>query len=200
MTERPQENLELIKRVLGDDYLEFRLVHLVVDEDAKGRCRVQLTTEDNHGVRQEIESKSQGGMLDAVLAGLLERHAREYRSLESIELANFVVQGLMETRRHKSGGDAQVKVIIEVKNSEGVLFSFADQSRSVVTSSARAALVMVEYFINAERAFITLYKSRQDAHERNRSDLISRYTAEMAEVVKSTSYAEVIETIKKELD
>lgn len=200
MTERPQENLDLIKRVLGDDYLELRLEHLRVDEDAEGRCGVRIVTVDNRGARQEIESESRGGMLDALLTALLERHAREYPSLESIELANFLVQGLMNTKQRKSGGDAKAKVIIEVKNSEGTLFSFADQSRSVVGSSARAALAVVEYFINAERAFITLYKSRQDAQERNRADLISRYTREMAEVVKSTSYAEIIEAIKKELD
>ena len=69
----------------------------------------------------------------------------------------------------------------------------------MVSSAARAALASVEYFVNAERAFITLYKSRQDAQERQRHDLVTRYTSEMAEVVKSTSYAEVIENIKREI-
>ena len=62
-----------------------------------------------------------------------------------------------------------------------------------------AVIAAVEYFVNAERAFITLYRSRQDARERNRDDLVTRYTEELAEVVESTSYAEVIETIKREL-
>jgi hypothetical protein len=57
----------------------------------------------------------------------------------------------------------------------------------------------VEYFVNAERAFIMLYKSRQDAKERARDDLVTRYTRELAEVVKSTSYSEVVENIKKDL-
>ena len=34
---------------------------------------------------------------------------------------------------------------------------------------------------------------------RGRSDLVARYTGELAEVVKSTSYAEVIENLRKEL-
>ena len=42
-----------------------------------------------------------------------------------------------------------------------------------------------------------LVKSLQDAHERNRHDLVARYTGELGEVVKSTSYTEVIESIKK---
>ena len=60
-------------------------------------------------------------------------------------------------------------------------------------------MAAVEYFVNAERAFITLHHARMDAKERRRDDLIVRYTRELAEVVKSTSYAEVIENMKKDL-
>jgi len=106
----------------------------------------------------------------------------------------------MGTKQGASGGDAIATVTVEVRNSQGLVFSFSDESRSVALSSARAVLAIAEYFVNAERAFITLYKSRKDAHDRNRHDLLTRYTEEMAEVVKSTSYAEVIENIKKEMD
>jgi len=58
---------------------------------------------------------------------------------------------------------------------------------------------LLEYFINAERAFVTLYRCRQDARDRQRDDLVTRYTAEMAEIVKSTSYSKVVEEIKKQL-
>ncbi|MGE3548053.1 MAG: hypothetical protein AB7L28_29290, partial [Kofleriaceae bacterium] len=84
-------------------------------------------------------------------------------------------------------------------NSEGRPFSFTDASRSVTTSSARAVLAMVQYFVNAERAFLTLHHARRDALARGREDLVARYTAEMAEVVQSTSYAEVIANIRKEI-
>jgi hypothetical protein len=86
-----------------------------------------------------------------------------------------------------------------VRNSDGKVFGFFDSSRSIATSTARAVIAAVEYFVNAERAFITLYRSRQDARERNRDDLVTRYTEELAEVVKSTSYTEVIDNIKREL-
>jgi hypothetical protein len=199
VTKRPQSNLELIKRILGSDYLELKLKHLTIDETPDEDCSVVVETEDTKGVVQKVEGKGRG-LVDAVLNGLFERYSREYQSLKSIELANFKVDGLMDTKQRKSGGDAVATVTVEVKNSEGMLFSFVDQSRSVAASSARAALAVVEYFVNAERAFITLYRSRKDAQERHRPDLVARYTHEMAEVVKSTSYAEVIENIKKELD
>jgi len=58
---------------------------------------------------------------------------------------------------------------------------------------------VVEYFVNAERAFVTLSHARKDALARGRADLVARYTAELAEVVRSTSYAEIIDTLRKEL-
>lgn len=198
VTKRPQENLELIKRVLGEDYLDLQLKHLTIDEAPDDHCSVVVEAEDNHGVTQKVRGQGRG-LVDAIFEGLLERYSREYQSLASIELTSFKVEGLMDTKEHKSGGDAVATVTIDVRNSEGALFSFSDQSRSIVGSSARAALAIVEYFINAERAFIMLYRSRKDAQERNRPDLVARYTREMAEVVKSTSYTEVIDDIKKEM-
>ena len=60
-------------------------------------------------------------------------------------------------------------------------------------------LASVSYFVNAERAFLTLHHARKDALDRGREDLVARYTAEMAEVVESTSYAEVIDQIRRGL-
>ncbi|MCG8419751.1 MAG: hypothetical protein MJE77_17600 [Proteobacteria bacterium] len=205
MTKRPQSNLELIKRVLGDEYLELELTHLHADEEAENgsdeavaQCSVSVETIDNNGSQQKVEGKGIG-LVDAVFNGLLGRYALEYQSLKSVELVDFRVEGHMGTKKAKTGGDAMATVTVDVRNSRGILFSFSDESRSITTSSARAVLAIAEYFINAERAFITLYKSRKDAQERNRPDLVGRYTREMAEVVKSTSYAEVIENITNEL-
>lgn len=199
MTKRPDEQLALIKRILGENYLQLELRRLTLDEAPDEGCAVTIETVDTQG--RVLTVKGTGsGMIDAVLNGLLERYAREYHSLQSIEMASFQVEAQVDTKQGKTGSDAVATVTIEVKNSEGMLFAFSDESRFMVSSSARAALASVEYFINAERAFITLYKSRKDAQERHRADLVTRYTHEMAEVVKSTSYAEVIEKIKQELD
>jgi hypothetical protein len=201
VTTRPQtnlENLNLLKRVLGNNYLELSLKRLVLEEDSDTSCSVVVETADTNGIHQRVEGRGRG-MVDALFRALLERYAQEYQSLKSIELANFRVEGRMDTKQEKSGVDALATVMVEVRNSEGKLFSFSNESRSIASSSAQAVLAIVQYFVNAERAFITLYKSRRDAQERHRDDLVARYTQEMAEVVKSTSYAEVIESIKKEL-
>ncbi|HLU67914.1 MAG TPA: alpha-isopropylmalate synthase regulatory domain-containing protein [Kofleriaceae bacterium] len=199
MTKRPHANLDLIRRVLGSDFLALEVKRIVLDEDAAtGHSKVRVEMVDNRGNGHTVEGEGVG-MVDAFIGGLFKRYEVEYQSLKSIELASFSVQARLDTKQRRAGGDAVGEVTLEVRNSEGNIFTFSDSSRSISSSTARAVIAAVEYFVNAERAFITLYKSRQDARERNRDDLVTRYTEELAEVVKSTSYAEVIENIRKEL-
>jgi hypothetical protein len=197
VTKRPELNRELIHRVLGKDYLELHILRLTLIEEADAATsRVKVETIDGNGRTEVIEGEGVG-LVDGLFSALLGRYALEYQSLETIELANFKVNARLDTKNQQSGVDAVGEVTIEVRNSERMMFTFSDASRSITTSTARAVLAMVEYFVNAERAFVMLYKSLQDAQDRNRHDLVARYTQELAEVVKSTSYTEVIESIKK---
>jgi hypothetical protein len=163
----------LIRRILGTNFLELKLSRLVIEElDGGSVVKVSVLEGD-----QPVEVEGKGvGVVDALYAGLLDRYAREYQSLKTIQLTGF-----------------KVAADIETKNAQ------ADASRSVTKSTACAVLAMVQYFVNAERAFLTLHNARRDALARGREDLVARYTAEMAEVVESTSYAEVIANIRKEL-
>lgn len=186
----------LIRRVLGAHFFELKLHRLAI-EDLDGGSSVKLAVLERD---QIVEVEGQGvGLVDALYAGLLDRYAREYQSLKSIQLTGFQVAADIETKKAQAGVDAVARVTLDVSNSEGRQFSFSDASRSVTASTARAVLAMVSYFVNAERAFITLYNARRDALARGREDLVSRYTAEMSAVVESTSYAEVIANIRKEL-
>jgi hypothetical protein len=193
----PDENLELIKRILGQGYLELRLNRLHMDEQPEDVARVAVEVAEN-GVATRIEGDGVGPV-DALWGALVGRYAREYQSLKSISLAGFTVSAAIESKRRKAGLDAMARVELVVANSEGKRFSFEDDCRSMTVAAARAVIAVAEYFVNAERAFVTLFNARKDAIERGRHDLVARYTAELAEVVKSTSYAEVIESLRKEL-
>jgi hypothetical protein len=149
---------------------------------------------------QSIDVEGKGvGVVDAIFSGMLDRYAREYQSLKTIQLTAFYVGADLQTKKAAPGVDAVGQVTLDIMNSEGRRFTFSDQSRSVTISIARAVLKVTQYFVNAERAFLTLHNARRDALARNREDLVSRYTAEMALVVESTSYAEVISNIRKEI-
>jgi hypothetical protein len=191
------EQAELIKRVLGNNYLALDLIKLSIDEDAGASTHVRAKVSEGD---QPVEVDGTGvGVVDALYNGLLDRYAREYQSLKTIQIVGFQLSADMESKKAQAGVDAVGKVTLEVKNSEGKYFSFTHASRSVTTSSACAVIAAVQYFVNAERAFLTLYNARRDALQRGREDLVSRYTAELSEVVQSTSYAEVIANIRKEL-
>ena len=62
-----------------------------------------------------------------------------------------------------------------------------------------ATLRSMEYFINSERAFVTMHHALRDAQERRRSDLVQRYTDTMATLVRNTSYSEVISRIREKM-
>ncbi len=194
MTTPPHE--PLIRRVLGTNFFELRLSRLAFEEgDHMTTCKVAVLEGE-----QTFDVEGKGvGVVDAIFNGLLDRYAREYQSLKTIQLTGFHVDADIETKKAQAGADAVGRVTLDVTNSEGKHFTFADKSRSVTISIARAVIAMVQYFVNAERAFLTLHNARRDAAARGREDLVSRYTAEMAEVVESTSYAEVIANIRKGL-
>lgn len=197
VTNIPAENLDLIRRILGDGYLELRLAKLQTEEVPELASRVSVEVTER-GVAHTIDGEGVGP-IDALWGALIGRYAREYQSLKSITLAGFHVSAAIESKRRKAGLDALAKVEVAVVNSEGRRFDFTDESRSVTASAARCVIAVAEYFVNAERAFVMLSHARKDAIARGRHDLVTRYTTELAEVVKSTSYAEVIESLRKEL-
>jgi hypothetical protein len=191
------EHEPLIRRVLGTNYLQLSLAKLTIDEDPKDGASVKVIV--NEGEQpSHVEGKGVG-VVDALWAALLDRYAREYQSLKTIQLVGFQVGADMDTKKAQAGVDAVGRVTLDVTNSEGRHFTFSDQSRSIITSTARAVVACMQFFVNAERAFLTLHNARRDAATRGREDLVARYTAEMAEVVEATSYAEVIANIRKEL-
>lgn len=197
MTHQPQPPHEqLIRKVLGANFLELKLARLAFEELESGSVVKVTVLEGDAPI--DVEGKGVG-VVDGLYNALLDRYAREYQSLKTIQLTGFHVAADIETKKAQAGVDAIGRVTLDVTNSEGRHFSFADASRSMTSSSARAVLAMVQYFVNAERAFLTLYNARRDALARGREDLVSRYTAELSEVVESTSYAEVIANIRKEL-
>jgi len=187
---------ELIKKVLGANVLELKLGRLAVEEvDYTTTAKMTVLEGDT-----TIDVSGSGvGVVDAIFQGMLERYAREYQSLKSLQVTQFSVGADLQTKKAAPGVDAVGQVVLDIMNSEGRRFTFSDHSRSVTISIARAVLKVVQYFVNAERAFLTLHNARRDALARNREDLVSRYTAEMALVVESTSYAEVIANIRKEI-
>ena len=139
------------------------------------------------------------GAIDAFFQGMVERFATEYPSLNTIRFSEFTVQARLDTKQRPAGTDSEGEVTLGITNSEDKVFRFTHSSRSVIGAGIITTLLGMEYFINSERAVVTMYHAIKDAKERNRPDLVQRYTNTMAKLVQNTSYSEVISKLREDL-
>ena len=85
-----------------------------------------------------------------------------------------------------------------MRNQKGRDFEFRHSSRSIVGSGIEATLEAAEYFVNSERAFLTMHEALGDARKKNRSDLVEKYTNILAALVENSSYSELVEQRRRE--
>jgi len=191
---------ELIRDVLKETYLGLDITHIALVEDIAGGAgsRVDVTLREARDDTRERSISGKGvGIVDALYHGLVQHYAPEYPSLRTITFTGFDVTGRMGTS-HQQGLDAEAAVTLTVQNSDKRTFEFGDSDRSLVAAALSVVTDAAEFFINSERAFVTVYRALCDARERGRADLVQTYTAQLAELVNTTSYSEVIERIKSE--
>ncbi|MGE3547587.1 MAG: hypothetical protein AB7L28_26915, partial [Kofleriaceae bacterium] len=109
MTQLPRE--QLIRRVLGSNFLELSLTKIQLEElDSESIVRITVREGD-----APVEVEGRGvGMVDAIYSGLLNRYAREYQSLKTIQLTGFKVAADIETKKAQAGLDAVGRVTLDV--------------------------------------------------------------------------------------
>lgn len=200
MPHRRTESEELITQVLGEDYLVLHVdrYELVEDVGNGGPCRVTATLRHEIDAKEKISIEGEGvGIIDALYHGMMAHYAQEFPSLETINFTGFSVSAKMETTQSK-GADAEGLVALTVTNSDGNDFSFEHSGRSIVAAAIEVVVEALEYFVNSERAFVSVHKALKDAKARSRADLVQTYTGQLAQLVKTTSYSSVIEGIKAE--
>jgi hypothetical protein len=191
-----ESTMQLVTEVLGDNYLDIHIEKYSFEESVDDHaCTVDFLVT---GLFANEPRKIHGtgvGFVDAAFHALHSVLAEEYPSLKSIRFAGFEVHGDLKTSRENSGSDAMGQVVLIVENSRGRRFDFAHRSRSLTASAIIATVQACEYFVNTERAFISLHRALVDAKERNRPQLVEKYRIQMATIVENTSYSEVIERL-----
>jgi hypothetical protein len=188
---------ELIQTVLGRDYVHLSTTNYNIQESlGNGACMVSLKLLRKSAQDHIDEISGSGvGFVDAVYNGLIDHYAPEFPSLRTISFTGFEVTGNMGTSLSR-GADAECIVSLTVNNSDGKQFRFEDRGRSLVAAALRVVVESAEYFINSEKAYVTVYNAMNDAKKRQRPDLMESYMSQLAELVKTTSYSEVIERIQ----
>lgn len=193
---------ELIRKVLGEKYLSIDVCSIRIDDTIHGGCTVNIGLDIEQTSVLFESTLSEGvdqGMVDAVFSAFKYKFSKEYESLKHITLKEFKVTlkrvvSNVSSWSEVPGADRACEAEITVKNSYGRDFFFAHTSHSLTAAVVKVMTKAVEHFINAERAYVALHVALEDARDRERADLVSRYILEMSEVVKLTSYAEVRNT------
>ena len=212
---------QLITNALDGDYLSIKVKKLSLNEDltnlyqnqsseeikeiTQQSCEVILEVEVKRGSYDtepaySIDLQGKGvGLIDASFEALVKHFADEYQSLKSIQFASFAIKGEAEQSK-RAGADAKCTARLVIHNSDDNPLEFEESGHSMAAVSLFIVLSAVEHFINAERAFISLYRALEDAKKRGRQDLVESFTSQLSELVKTTSYSEVIAQLRSELN
>jgi hypothetical protein len=184
------ERLKLIKDVLGRDYISIEVASLSIDDDCYGGCTADVQVCLSGSTTAITLSEGGGiGMVDAIFDSFKRYFVKEYISLEGVSMRDFQVK---ESGKKDSQGKPHCHISFRATTTQGYGEEFSASSHSLAAGSARVVASAMEFFVNSEKAFVALHRALSDARERGRSDLVTRYTRELAEVVKSTSYEAVV--------
>jgi len=193
----PEEELQkkcasIVREVLDKNYINLFIGNFILKEDDKEKisnisCVISFSNEWEDVI---IEGKGRG-VVDALIGAIIAQFGEVFFSLQQLEFDDFAMRVKFKnsfTRRT----DAPVEIKLALKNKRGQRIYFFAESRSMVVAAISVIRKAFEYLINAERAILQLRESIFEATERNRRDLVTTYTDQMARLVKILSYEEVI--------
>ena len=195
-TPHQEDAIATMREVLQDDFLTLQVLRSTATEDfASGTCRLQAVV-SAEPLAAEAEIDAEGvGVVAAFFDGLRARFAPEHPSLRSLSFSSFDVRGLIEESGDGDRSNAHARVTVGITNSYGNEFLFASVTPSVERSSLQAVANAVCYFINSERAYVTMYNALQHYRSTGRTDLVAKYTTMLGGMVRNTSYSEVLERL-----
>jgi len=193
----PEEELQkkcasIVREVLDKKYINLFIGNFILKEEDKEKisnisCVISFSNEWEDVI---IEGKGRG-VVDALIGAIIAQFGGVFFSLQQLEFDDFAMRVKFKnsfTRRT----DAPVEIKLALKNKRGQRIYFFAESRSMVVAAISVIRRAFEYLINAERAILQLRESIFEATERNRRDLVTTYTDQMARLVKILSYEEVI--------
>lgn len=194
MTSKQEQCQKLIGDILKEQYLRLEVLSYDLHENFEtGASLIACQVKDmNSGETRTIEGRGEG-VLDAFFRGLQQHLSAAFSSLKTLRFASFEIRGDLETSRGQTGSDAEAVAILVVRNAQGRDFEFKHSSRSILKSGIEATLEAAEYFVNSERAFLTVHSALDDARKKNRPDLIDKYTNMLSVLVENSSYSELVQ-------
>jgi len=179
----------IVCEVLNESYVSLQVKNFILEEDLENdeslvNCQLMLG-------EKEIQLEGQGsGVVDALFCAIINVLSPEFSSLNNIQLVDFILKAKPTKKGFGSAGFVNIE--LAVTNSRGKKIHFLHKSKSIIGAAISVIQKTIEYFINSELAMIQLKKSLQNAEERGRMDLVTKYTDMMSELVKNMPYNKII--------
>lgn len=200
MEDKQQRMTQKMREILQEGYLHLRVKGYTVSEELDARtCRIACEL-SAPGDEERMTVEGEGvGMIDALFSALKTRLATDYPSLHTIKFSQFGIRGLMEGGVQGAGTTAQAEATVGIMNSEGREFIFTARAASMSQAGIQATIQATEYFVNSERTFVKLHEILEHYRRERREELVQKYTSLMMEVVENTSYSEVVERLRNQI-
>ena len=190
---------KIAREVLRDSYMTLSVKNLELAEDfaaLKSKLRASLEIKASGSARQ-ISLEGEGvGLIDAAFDGMMKAFAPEHISLTAITIDDFSI-GIKFRGTSGRKSDAYAIALLRMKNSENHEYAFTYRTPSTSQSSVGVVTEAFAFFVNSERSFVQLHMALEDAKKRNRSDLVERFSQQMAILVSATSYKQVVEKMNQ---
>ena len=184
---------QVISQVLDGTELKLQIDALFVEENFKtGELTLRCDVHDTRSGDRVTVSSRGVGLVDAFVKGMLDTYGSTYVSLRDINFSDFMLRGKNELNRDGRGADAAAEATMRVANGTGQGVTFASTSPSITRASLTTVLRGIEFFMNAERAFVSLQKALQRAKQDKRPDSKQRYMQQLTILVQLNNYTEVL--------
>ena len=192
----PQELLQkkchkIVCEALGEKYIKLSVEDFTLSESAEHDTTavVCMLVFSNNWGNLQIEG-SGVGMVDALFNSMLAVFCKDFFSLRQVQFEDFSMEVKFSSFKVRPT-DAPVEIKVALINQRKKRIYFSSQSRSITTAIINTITKTFEYLINAEMAFRQLRCDIAEAQKRNRTDLVRKYTSDMADLVNIVSYEDV---------
>lgn len=201
MIEDPDQNkLETRVRKICENFWtslsigSITLTEDLVQKESHISCTVNLT----HRVKSSINIKGSGkGIVDALYSALVRELGKRYISLQGIKFDEFEIRAAIDDTK-TPGSDAACAAKLSVVNARNRRYTFTAEEFSMNAAAITVVKKTIEFFVNAEIAAVKTHQSYKDAMQRQRADLVEKYTLQLAELVNVTCYEDLIRKIKSQ--
>jgi hypothetical protein len=189
----PQELLQaecqsIVEEILKEKYVLLSVHNFILREEEKTKIECDIVFSNDWDT---IFISGVGeGAIDALYVAMINVFSDKFISLRRVSFDDFTLSVKFKKSVRKSASPVEVKLAL--KNASGKNIYFSSESCSIVKAAILVVASACEYLINAERTILELRDLIDEAEGRRRTDLVEKYRDNMVELVKITSYDEVL--------